>query len=223
MTTTYPRTGSVTQADTRPADRHVHDRLDRIEHQLGQLLDDAHRREAELEPLRDLAAEIGVLAGPVMASVTDRVAALEQRGHLAFARSSLGVLDRIVTAFDEEDVEALGDNVVLILETLRDLTQPEILQLLQRTASAAQGQARDRTDERPPSTFALLRQLRDAEVRRGLARMIDLLRSVGSEGAVTPPPADPTADAAEPTTSPTDDHPKRNQEDDHARRHDART
>jgi uncharacterized protein YjgD (DUF1641 family) len=157
------------------------DRLSRIETQLGWLVADARRRDAELEPLRDLAAEVGVLSGPLMTAVTDRVATLDERGYLRFIRSSAGVVERVVESFDEDDVTALGDNIVLILETLKGLTQPEIMHLLQRTASTAQQQAHAPISGSPPSTLALVRQLRDPEVRRGLARMIELLRSVGSE------------------------------------------
>jgi uncharacterized protein YjgD (DUF1641 family) len=156
------------------------DRLDRIEARLDALLAHAERRDAELEPLRDLAAEVGVLSGPAMESVTAHVAAWDERGYLGFARSGARVVDRIVTSFDEDDVEALGDNVVLMLETLRDLTQPEILQLLRQTADSV-GHLEPPADGPPPSTLALLRQLRDPEVRRGLGRMLDLVRTVGSE------------------------------------------
>jgi uncharacterized protein YjgD (DUF1641 family) len=156
------------------------DRLARIEARLDLLLAEAERRDAELEPLRDLAAEVGVISVPVMASLTDRVAAWEERGYLGFARSSARVVDRIVTSFDEEDVEALGDNVALMLETLRDLTQPEILQLLRQTAGSV-SHLDAPVEGPPPSAFALLRQLRDPEVRRGLARMMELLRSVGAD------------------------------------------
>jgi uncharacterized protein YjgD (DUF1641 family) len=156
------------------------ERLDRIEARLDALLTHAERREAELEPLRDLAAEIGVLSGPAMASVTSHVAAWDERGYLGFARSGARVVDRIVTSFDEEDVEALGDNVVLMLETLRDLTQPEILQLLRQTADSV-GHLEPVPAGPPPSTFALLKELRDPEVRRGLGRLLDLVRSVGTD------------------------------------------
>jgi hypothetical protein len=155
------------------------DRLARIEAQLDRLLLDAERREAELEPLRDLAAEIGMLSGPAMNAVTARVATWDDRGYLAFARSGGRVVDRIMSSFDEDDVEALGDNVVLMLETLRDLTQPEILQLLRQTADSV-GHLEGPTTGPPPSTFALLKQLRDPEVRRGLGRLLDLVRSVGT-------------------------------------------
>lgn len=156
------------------------DRLDRIEARLDALLLHAERRDAELEPLRDLAAEIGVLSGPAMDAVTARLVDWDQRGYLGFARSGGRVAERIVSSFDEDDVEALGDNIVLMLETLRDLTQPEILQLLRQTAGSVSHLDAPATGT-PPSTFALLRQLRDPEVRRGLARMLELLRSVGGE------------------------------------------
>jgi uncharacterized protein YjgD (DUF1641 family) len=156
------------------------DRLARIEAQLELLLLQAERREAELEPLRDLAAEVGVMSVPVMTSLTDRVAAWEERGYLGFAHSSARVVDRIVTSFDEDDVEALGDNVALMLETVRDLTQPEILQLLRQTAGSV-SHLDAPFEGPPPSAFALLKQLRDPEVRRGLARMMELLRSVGAD------------------------------------------
>ena len=164
-----------------PADVPVpDDRLDRIEARLDALLLHAERRDAELEPLRDLAAEVGVLAGPLVDSTTQHVAAWEERGYLGFARSSARIADRIVTSFDEDDVEALGDNVVLMLETLRDLTQPEILRLLRQTAGSV-GHLDGAATEESPSTFALVRQLRDPEVRRGLARMLDLLRTFGTD------------------------------------------
>jgi len=156
------------------------DRLDRIEARLDALLFHAERQDAELQPLRDLAAEAGVLTGPIVDSATQHVAAWDERGYLGFARSGARIVDRIVTSFDEDDVEALRDNVVLMLETLRDLTQPEILRLLRQTAGSM-GHLDGTAATETPSTLALVRQLRDPEVRRGLARMLDLLRNLGTD------------------------------------------
>jgi len=155
-------------------------RLDRIEARLELLLDHAERRDAELEPLRDLAAEVGVLAGPAMDTVTHRFAELQDRGYVSFARSSGRVVERIMTSFDDDDVEALGDNVVLMLETLRDLTQPEILQLLRQTAGGL-GHLDEPVHGAPPSTLSLVKQLRDPQVRRGLDRLLGMVRSVGTD------------------------------------------
>lgn len=200
---------STEQTVTGQADVAPDDRLARIEEQLDVLVADARRREAELEPLRDLAAEIGLVAGPAMDAVTERVSHLHERGYVRFVRAGTGVVDRVVTSFDEDDIEALGDNIVLILETLKGLTQPEIMRLLQRTAQAAQDQAHQPVGGEPPSTFALLRQLRDPDVRRGLGRMLELLRNVGNDAHDGLTPVGPAAQAAPtPTTTTTTDHDK---------------
>lgn len=183
--TTLEAHNLATPAATTAVDAPTDERLDRIEARLDALLSHAERRDAELEPLRDLAAEVGVLGVPIMESVTARVADWDERGYVGFARSSAGVLDRIVTAFDQEDVEALGDNVVLILETLRDLTQPEVMRLLRQTAGSVSHLGTE-AGLPPPSTFALLRELRDPEVRRGLDRLLDLVRSVGADEPAPP-------------------------------------
>ena len=76
-------------------------------------------------------------------------------------------------------MEALGDNVVLILNTVKELTQPEIMTLLQRTAVTAQDVEEEYAE--PPSLFALIKQMRDPQTRRGLGRAMTLLRSIGEE------------------------------------------
>jgi hypothetical protein len=102
------------------------------------------------------------------------VAAWDERGYLGFIRSGAGSSTASSTSFDEDDVEALGDNVVLMLETLRDLTQPEILQLLRQTAGSQQ-----------------------APRRSGRPAALDLRAAQGAARPRGPPRARPDARAAQ--------------------------
>jgi uncharacterized protein YjgD (DUF1641 family) len=83
-------------------------------------------------------------------------------------------MDQIVTNFTEEDVRQLGENVVLILQTVKEMTQPEIMQLLSSTASVM----RDEAIPEDVSMLYLLRQMRDPAVKRGLAKTLNVLRTV---------------------------------------------
>ena len=112
-----------------------------------------------------------------------RLASLDERGYFDIGRSGLGVIDRVVTSFTEEDVEALGDNIVLILQTVREMTQPEVMQMLQRTFTTVQNEELVEPTE-PPGTLALLREMRQPEVRRGLSKALHMLRSLGEESPV---------------------------------------
>jgi uncharacterized protein YjgD (DUF1641 family) len=139
----------------------------------------------QLDSLADFAADAAPLLGEGMAMATGRLADLDRRGYFAFARQAVGILDEIVTNYTEEDVAALGENVVLILDTVRQMTQPEVMGLLQSTASAIHDEAGASLEGPPPSMFALMRQLRDPQVRSGLQRVLSMLRSVA--GTATPP------------------------------------
>ncbi len=137
--------------------------------------------EAWIGPLRSMSAlaeELAPLATPAVASLNERLQQLDERGYFAFARRSVDVLDNVVTSFSEEDVRLLGENIVLILQTIRQMTQPEVMGMLSRTALTMQ---QDEPAAEAPSLRGLVRQFRDPLVRHGLARTLVALRSVGAE------------------------------------------
>lgn len=125
----------------------------------------------------DLVADVDPLVPEVTAAIVEQFDLLERRGYMEFARETAGVVDRIVASFGPEDVRQLGEQVVLILNTVRAMTQPEIMTLL--GGLSGQLQAAERHPEQiPDSATGLLRQLRDPEVRRGLAITLSLLKQL---------------------------------------------
>lgn len=152
-------------------------RLDTIYGQVQFLVDEAEERRRTRAALSELTRDLSPIASQGFETVTRVMTDAEERGYTGFARSSLGVVDKVVTSFSEEDVEALGDNVVLILETVKEMTQPEVMTLLRSTLQNVHD-----TPEpaEPPSIFSLLGQMREPEVRRGLARLIVFLRGLGN-------------------------------------------
>jgi uncharacterized protein YjgD (DUF1641 family) len=137
---------------------------------------------SRLGPLAELAGMAAPLLEPAFQATTARLADLDERGYFDFAAGGLGVVDQVVTSFDRSDLEALGDNIVLILQTVRDMTQPEVMTMLRRTFSTVT----EEDPAGPPGTLALLRELRDPGVRRGLAKVLHTLRTLGEEPADDP-------------------------------------
>jgi uncharacterized protein YjgD (DUF1641 family) len=161
-------------------DRSLVEQLDRLSLQMTEISEELERQ----REMREMLLGLTDLAGPVMQMLTARAAELEEKGYFTFAQGGMEIADRVVTSFGEDDVKALGDNVVLILNTVKEMTQPEVMNLLSRTAVEVQ-EIEDSPVGPPPSTFALLRQMRDPEVRRGLARALSVLRSLGSQAPTT--------------------------------------
>ncbi|MFZ1653994.1 MAG: DUF1641 domain-containing protein [Candidatus Nanopelagicales bacterium] len=150
---------------------------------------------AQLDSLSQLAELLSTLSGPAMSKATDFLEVADEKGYFAFARQGGAIADRVVTEFDEDDVKALGDNVVTILNAVKELTQPEIMAMLQRTAVTIQ-EGED-THSEPPSMFSLIKSMREPQTRRGLGRVLNMLNTVGEEHLparveVTTTPASPT-------------------------------
>lgn len=173
------------------------DRLDALEAKIDRLTDQLSAL-TSLGMVSELVADAARLGPDVMASVVDRLDEVDRKGYFRFAGAAVGVADRVVTNFDEHDVELLGDNVVAMLEALREVTQPEMLAFVSRMVGAVhtEQEAVDWESADPPSLLALVRQLRDPDVRRGIARALHTLRSVAVE---TGPHADGRTATATPT------------------------
>lgn len=150
---------------------------DELAEQMQILVDEVTEIRRLRESLSEMVSDLAPVARQSLDSLTLAMAKAETVGYLSFARSGMGVVDRVVTSFSEEDVEALGDNIVLILETVKEMTQPEIMEL---TRSTFHGIHDIDVPDEPPSTLQLVRQFRDPDVRRGMARLGGMLKSLGS-------------------------------------------
>lgn len=132
----------------------------------------------QLESLGDLAEVVTPIGNDAFARASDALAEAERKGYFAFLKGGLRIVDNIVTSFTEEDVKQLGDNIVLILRTVKEMTQPEVMNFLRNTVTLAEQEASEPVDI---SYRALLKQMRDPNVRRGLALTMRMLSSVGAQ------------------------------------------
>ena len=134
----------------------------------------------QLESLADLMDTLSPLADDAFGKAVEVMAEMEKKGYFEFAQGGMRILDNVVTSFTEEDVNRLGDNVVLMLNTVKDMTQPEILTFVRNTLLVAEKEIDQPVDI---SMIGLLRQMRDPAVRRGLALTMRVMHVIGSQAA----------------------------------------
>ena len=168
-----------------PVDRMLvlEEKLDWLAEQVSFLAAEAAERGRQRAMLSEMTADVSGFSGQAVERITELLANAEQKGYFGFATAAAGVADRVVTNFDADDVNQLGDNVVAILQTVREITQPELLTLLGRLVEAVRAEqaAVAIEDTEPPSLWALVQQLRDPAVRRGMGRALHTLRAVSVE------------------------------------------
>jgi uncharacterized protein YjgD (DUF1641 family) len=142
-------------------------RLLRNTRNLEQILD-------QLESFMELWQDVGPLSQNAFISLMNYLNDMEKKGYFVFVQGGLEMMDTVVTSFSEEDVKQLGANIVLILQTIKEMTQPEIMTMMRNTVHIVK-------DEEPvdSSLISIMRQMNNPEVRRGLAKTLQILKSVG--------------------------------------------
>lgn len=148
---------------------------------LKRMLANTHRFNAlldQLESVLDLLGEMDKLSKPVFNTAVAALDQLERKGYFVFAQEGLRITDRVVTEFTEADVRALGDNVVTILRTVKNMTQPDIMAL----ANNAVNQLHEPEPAvQDASVWGLMRELSDPKVRQGMARLLRVLKSLSNQ------------------------------------------
>ncbi len=142
-------------------------RLARNTRNLEQMLD-------QMESLAELGRDFSPLTQDAFLTAMNRLDEMERKGYFAFVRGGMAIMDNVVTSFTEEDVRQLGENVVLILQTVKEMTQPDIMQMLRSTAVTI----REEEPAENISMLTILRQLNDPAVKRGLAKTLSVLKTV---------------------------------------------
>lgn len=123
----------------------------------------------------ELFEEITPIAREALATTIARLDELDQRGYFAFAGELAAVGRRVIEGFTPDDVRQLGNAIVGILDVVRQLTRPEVLQI----ASDAAAAIRDGEHAKPLGAFKAVRATRDDDVQKGLGLLIEVLRRIG--------------------------------------------
>ncbi len=151
------------------------DKLDTILARLDTLSSRVHDLTERQRKQDEFLSEMSPILKEVMSTATTRMDDLERKGYFAFGRELLGVGQRVVEGFSPDDVRKLGDAIVAILETVRTMTQPEVLAI----AGEASEVLKKADQVEPIGLLGMVRASRDEDVQKGMAVMMDVVRHVG--------------------------------------------
>jgi uncharacterized protein YjgD (DUF1641 family) len=129
-----------------------------------------------MESGMDLMNDLSPILNETMIDVTKKIGEFEEKGYFEFFGESATIIDNIVTGFSTEDVKALADNIVLILTTLKDLTQPKMLKSMDNAVKVF---ASIETDEIPEvSIWKLMRTMNKPEIKKGIGFVVTFMQNI---------------------------------------------
>lgn len=132
-----------------------------------------------LEMAVDLGKEVGPIANEVIIDFTKQMNSLEQKGYFDFIREIGPVIDNIIQGFSPQDIKELANNIVNILNIIKEMTQPEVLNTMQNAIKAFNSME---TESVPSySVWKLLKEMNSPEMKKALGYGITFMKNVSKD------------------------------------------
>jgi uncharacterized protein YjgD (DUF1641 family) len=130
------------------------------------------------ESVMDLKKDAGPILNELIIEFTKNLHVLESKGYFEFARELGSIADNIVTNFTPQDIRLLADNIVLMLQTLKNITQPEMLQAINNAVKVYGSMQTE--DIKPYSVWKAMREMNSPEMKAALGFMIAFMKNLSN-------------------------------------------
>ncbi len=129
-----------------------------------------------LGSVMDLMQDVGPIANEVIIDGTKKLHEFEQKGYFEFLKEFGAIVDNIVTHYGINDVRMLADNVVTILDTVKNLTQPEMLKSIDNAVKVFGNMETGNVPEY--SIFRVMREINKPEMKKAWGFLFTFLKNM---------------------------------------------
>lgn len=126
----------------------------------------------------DLMKDVGPIANEVIIDATKTLHEFEQKGYFEFMKEFGAIIDNIVTHYDINDVRMLADNVVTIMDTVKNLTQPDMLKSIDTAVKVFANMETENVPEY--SIFKVIREINKPEMKKAWGFLFTFLKNMSS-------------------------------------------
>lgn len=128
------------------------------------------------ESMVDLSKDLGPIVKQTGYDVIEKFNELDQKGYFEFIREAFKIIDTIVQHYTVEDVRMLADNIVTILDTFKNLTQPDMMKAMDNALNIFKNL--DTTNVPEYSVWKVMKELNTPEMKRGLGFVLTFMKSL---------------------------------------------
>ena len=124
----------------------------------------------------DLVKDLEPIANEVIIDATKQLHEFEQKGYFEFIKEFGRVIDNIVTHYGAEDARMLADNVVAMLDVVKNLTQPDMLKSIDNAVRVFASLEMDNIPEY--SIFKVMREMNKPEMKKSIGFVMMFLKNM---------------------------------------------
>ncbi|NOY96535.1 MAG: DUF1641 domain-containing protein [Chlorobi bacterium] len=130
------------------------------------------------ESITDLMHDASPIVNEVIIDFTKKLHQLDQKGYFEFFKETGTIFDNIITHYSPEDVKALADNIVTIMETIKSATQPEMMHAMNNGLKVFESIETENIPEY--SIWKLMKEMNQPEMKRALGFFITFMKNLSA-------------------------------------------
>lgn len=127
----------------------------------------------------DLAKEVGPMLNESLIDLTRTLAKLERDGYFEFVRNLVPIIDNLVKGLSPKDLKDLADNIMVIVTTIKDITQPEMLRSVNNAVKVFSSM--DMNEIPSYSLWRLMREFNTPEMSRALGFAVTFMKNLSKQ------------------------------------------
>ena len=127
----------------------------------------------------DLVKDLEPIANEVIIDATKQLHEFEQKGYFEFIKEFGRIIDNIVTHYGAEDARMLADNVVAMLDVVKNLTQPDMLKSIDNAVRVFASLEMDNIPEY--SIFKVMREMNKPEMKKSIGFVMMFLKNMSKD------------------------------------------
>ncbi len=127
----------------------------------------------------DLMKDLEPIANEVIIDATKKLHEFEQKGYFEFMKEFGRIIDNIVTHYGAEDARMLADNVVAMLDVVKNLTQPDMLKSIDNAVKVFASLEMDNVPEY--SIFKVMREMNKPEMKKAIGFVMMFLKNMSKD------------------------------------------
>ncbi|GET26775.1 DUF1641 domain-containing protein [Prolixibacter sp. NT017] len=131
------------------------------------------------ESMADLVKDVTPIVNETIMDFTDKLDEFDRKGYFEFLRESGNVLDKVITKVSTDDMKQLAENIDPMLEMLKALGRPEVIQGMKNATQALADTSSQKVPE--VSVFRMMRELNKPEMKKALGFMVTFMKNFSTQ------------------------------------------
>lgn len=132
----------------------------------------------QLESTKDFLRDSAPLIRQYILDTMEKLDEIDRKGYFEFGKELSKISDNVITSFTREDIKNLGENIVTILNTIKNLTQPDMLHAINNAVNVYKNLDINIKDN--ITFFGLMKEMNNPEFKRGFALVVQFLKNLAN-------------------------------------------